>query len=77
MIGIAIAASGRLSPVVCAILMPLSSVTVVAFACGTVAWFGRRLDHSKARSSAMARIPGGAPGYGLVTGDLRPVEVLP
>ena len=42
-LGIAIAASGRLSPIVCAILMPLSSVTVVAFACGATTWFGRRL----------------------------------
>jgi len=40
--GISIAASGRLSPVVCAILMPLSSVTVVAFACGLTTWLGRR-----------------------------------
>jgi Cu+-exporting ATPase len=41
-IGIAIAARGQLSPVVCAVLMPLSSVTVVAFACGTAAWLGRK-----------------------------------
>lgn len=40
-VGIGIAASGRLSPVVCAILMPLSSVTVVAFACGVTSWLGR------------------------------------
>lgn len=49
-VGIYIAASGGLSPVVCAILMPLSSVTVVAFACGATAWRGRRLgafDRSK------------------------------
>lgn len=31
--GVSIAASGRLSPVVCAVLMPLSSVSVVAFVC--------------------------------------------
>ena len=42
-VGVAIAASGKLSPVVCAILMPLSSVTVVAFACGAAAWLGRNL----------------------------------
>jgi Cu+-exporting ATPase len=42
--GISIAASGLLSPVVCAILMPLSSVTVVAFACGATTWLGRSLD---------------------------------
>jgi Cu+-exporting ATPase len=41
-IGLSIAASGNLSPVVCAILMPLSSVTVVAFAVGAVHWFGGR-----------------------------------
>ena len=41
-VGLSIAASGRLSPVVCAILMPLSSVTVVAFAVGSVEWRGRR-----------------------------------
>lgn len=42
-IGVSIAASGNLSPVVCAILMPLSSVSVVAFACGVTAWLGRKL----------------------------------
>jgi Cu+-exporting ATPase len=42
-IGVTIAASGRLSPVVCAILMPLSSATVVAFACGATTWLGRRI----------------------------------
>jgi Cu+-exporting ATPase len=41
-IGLAFAASGRLSPIVCAILMPLSSVSVVAFACGAVGWMSRR-----------------------------------
>jgi Cu+-exporting ATPase len=43
LVGVAIAASGRLSPVVCAILMPVSSVTVVAFACGAATWLGRGL----------------------------------
>jgi Cu+-exporting ATPase len=32
--GISIAAAGILSPVICAILMPVSSITVVLFACG-------------------------------------------
>lgn len=48
-VGIAIAASGHLSPVVCAILMPVSSVTVVAFACGVTTWLGRGLDREKVR----------------------------
>jgi len=43
LVGVAIAASGKLSPVVCAILMPVSSVTVVAFACGAATWLGRGL----------------------------------
>lgn len=42
-VGISLAARGVLSPVVCAILMPLSSVTVVVFACGLTTWLGRRL----------------------------------
>jgi Cu+-exporting ATPase len=42
-IGLSIAASGLLSPVVCAILMPVSSISVVAFACGATAWAGRKL----------------------------------
>ena len=46
-IGIAIAASGRLSPVVCAVLMPLSSITVVAFACGATTWAARRVADGK------------------------------
>lgn len=41
-IGVTIAASGKLSPIVCAVLMPLSSVTVVAFACGATTWALRR-----------------------------------
>jgi hypothetical protein len=40
--GISIAARGLLSPVVCAILMPLSSATVVVFASAVTAWLGRR-----------------------------------
>jgi len=40
--GVAIAAMGLLSPVVCAVLMPASSVTVVGFACGATAWLARR-----------------------------------
>ncbi|MBI3880540.1 MAG: heavy metal translocating P-type ATPase metal-binding domain-containing protein [Verrucomicrobia bacterium] len=53
-VGVAIAASGNLSPIVCAILMPLSSVSVVAFACSVTAWLGRDLADG-ARSSSSAR----------------------
>jgi Cu+-exporting ATPase len=43
-IGISIAARGMMSPVICAILMPLSSVTVVAFACGLTTRLGHGID---------------------------------
>jgi len=42
-VGISIAAMGILSPVVCAILMPLSSATVVTFTCGMTAWLGAKI----------------------------------
>ena len=41
-VGIAIAAQGLLAPIVCAILMPLSSISVVAFACLATTWYARR-----------------------------------
>ena len=40
--GVGIAAMGILSPVICAILMPVSSISVVLFACGATRWAGRR-----------------------------------
>ena len=36
--------AGLLSPVVCAILMPLSSVTIVVFTTGATAWLGSHLS---------------------------------
>jgi Cu+-exporting ATPase len=47
-VGVGIAAAGLLAPIVCAILMPLSSISVVAFACLTAAWWGRRSGISNA-----------------------------
>lgn len=41
-VGVSIAAAGLLSPVVCAILMPLSSATVVVFACAVTMWLAQR-----------------------------------
>jgi P-type Cu+ transporter len=41
-IGLALAVQGLLSPVVCAILMPLSSITVVGFACLMTGWLAKR-----------------------------------
>ncbi len=43
LLGISVAAAGILSPVICAILMPLSSISVVLFACGATQWTARRL----------------------------------
>jgi Cu+-exporting ATPase len=40
--GISIAAAGVLSPLICAVLMPLSSLTVILFACGVTTWAARR-----------------------------------
>ncbi len=51
-IGLTIAARGELQPVVCAILMPLSSVTVVAAGCGLAAWSGRKLTRTGPTCSA-------------------------
>jgi Cu+-exporting ATPase len=51
-VGIAIAAAGLLSPLVCAILMPLSSVTVVGFACAATRWKGRAAGWNGAGSPA-------------------------
>lgn len=42
-VGVSIAAAGILSPVICAILMPLSSVSVVLFACAATRWAAKRL----------------------------------
>jgi P-type Cu+ transporter len=41
-VGVSIAAAGLLSPLVCAVLMPVSSVSVVLFACGVTTWAVRR-----------------------------------
>jgi Cu+-exporting ATPase len=41
-VGVGIAAAGLLSPLVCAVLMPLSSASVVLFACGVTTWAARR-----------------------------------
>lgn len=56
-VGLAIAARAELSPVVCAVLMPLSSLTVVLFACGAVTVAARKLTSSEcARPRAQQRI---------------------
>jgi len=44
LVGVSIAAAGILSPVICAVLMPLSSTSVVLFACGMTGLAVRRLN---------------------------------
>jgi Cu+-exporting ATPase len=57
-VGLAIAACGKLSPVVCAVLMPLSSISVVALACGATHWAARRAGlHAPAPASSAEGIP--------------------
>lgn len=60
-IGISIAASGLLAPIVCAILMPISSVSVVAFACGATAWSARRDFRGRANLGVTAAMRGEPP----------------
>lgn len=40
--GVGIAAAGILSPIICAVLMPVSSISVVLFACGRTRWAARK-----------------------------------
>jgi Cu+-exporting ATPase len=47
-VGVGIAAAGWLSPIVCAVLMPVSSVTVVVFACAAAHWAARRTNPAPA-----------------------------
>lgn len=54
LVGISIAAAGILSPLICAVLMPLSSVSVVLFACGATNWAAWRV---KLAEGAMPNSP--------------------
>jgi Cu+-exporting ATPase len=42
LVGVSIAATGHLSPLIAAVLMPLSSFSVVLLACGAATWAARR-----------------------------------
>ncbi|MGZ5566168.1 MAG: heavy metal translocating P-type ATPase [Limisphaerales bacterium] len=67
-VGLFIAARAELSPVVCAVLMPLSSLTVVLFACGAVTVASRKLNQLSFRNlSHLSSRPGvETPGYSQV-----------
>ncbi|MFM1770546.1 MAG: hypothetical protein RJA22_3075 [Verrucomicrobiota bacterium] len=58
-VGVGIAAAGLLSPLVCAVLMPVSSVTVVLLAAGATRWMARRSGLLDTRA-AVRRAPRGA-----------------
>jgi Cu+-exporting ATPase len=47
LVGVSIAAAGILSPLICAVLMPLSSLSVVLFACGMSNWAARSVGLTK------------------------------
>ena len=58
LVGVSIAAAGLLSPLVCAVLMPLSSVSVVVFACGMTTWAARLMRlNGPATGSEKAAVP--------------------
>ncbi len=65
-VGLAIAAGGWLSPVVCAVLMPLSSATVVLVACGLAERAGRK--------EGLGRTSGGAAGQGVALDTANPAQ---
>jgi Cu+-exporting ATPase len=56
LIGVSIASAGILSPLICAVLMPLSSISVVLFACGMTNWAARRAGIQLRPSSSFATV---------------------
>jgi len=54
LIGVSIAATGILSPLICAVLMLLSSASVVLFACGLTNWAARKVTLSPRASGPSA-----------------------
>jgi Cu+-exporting ATPase len=58
LVGVSIAAAGLLQPMVCAILMPISSVSVVLFSCSAATWTARRMGLlDKPQSTPLATAP--------------------
>ena len=70
LVGVSIAAAGLLQPIVCAVLMPLSSVTIVLFACGTTALLGRNLQVPEVKAAGSDRR-----SFQPSTLNLQPTEV--
>jgi Cu+-exporting ATPase len=57
-VGVSIAAAGLLAPIICAILMPVSSLSVVLFACGMTRWMAGRSFGSTSRTNRDERMNG-------------------
>jgi Cu+-exporting ATPase len=57
LLGVSVASAGILSPLICAVLMPLSSISVVLFACGMTNWAARRAG-IQGETSPSSAIPG-------------------
>jgi P-type Cu+ transporter len=56
-IGLSFAVSAQLSPIVCAILMPLSSVTIVGFVTLGIRWYASKLEKPSVAERATALEP--------------------
>jgi Cu+-exporting ATPase len=59
LVGVSIAATGHLSPLIAAILMPLSSFSVVSFACVATTWVARRTGLGRRTEDAVEGASGG------------------
>jgi Cu+-exporting ATPase len=72
LVGISIAAVGIFSPLICAVLMPLSSISVVLFACGMTQWAGRRLNKNNEARMTQDTAALNSPAGLLAPFDIRP-----
>jgi Cu+-exporting ATPase len=61
LVGVSFAAAGVLSPLICAVLMPVSSISVVLFACGATQWAARRLGLVSGQPTRNKPVPAGEP----------------
>ena len=52
--GISLAVSGMLSPLIAAILMPISSVTIIAFSVGATSWIASQLGITQSTHTSTA-----------------------
>ncbi|MFO1487673.1 MAG: heavy metal translocating P-type ATPase metal-binding domain-containing protein [Verrucomicrobiota bacterium] len=72
LVGVSIAAAGILSPLICAVLMPVSSISVVLFACGTTSWTARRILRAASAGGVRPKTPTVVPALSLPLVEVRP-----